>query len=200
MRAIRNPLERVRDIFKQCREYVSETSEKGPDFVAPVDEPAEEPVQDGFPEGNQDMHDDTEPKNIEEKEIAALVKKLHTNLGHPHTAAFLRLLRDAGAREDVLEAAKQFQCDICAQRGRPSPTRPVTLSHVTEKWHTISLDTFWYNSHVKVDAEGNSQQFVGISLFDEATDYHQASIVRQSLEHLLFCDMMLRVASFRKSS
>ena len=35
-------------------------------------------------------------------ELQREVKKLHVNLGHPSRSDFLKLLRIAGAREDVL--------------------------------------------------------------------------------------------------
>ena len=54
--------------------------------------------------------------------------------------------------------------------------RPSAVSKLTETWHTVSVDTFWWQSpfeNGKVIEHG-----IGVSFLDEATDYHVARFVR----------------------
>ncbi|CAE7633607.1 unnamed protein product [Symbiodinium necroappetens] len=56
--------------------------------------------------------------------------RVHRNLGHPDQPTFLRALRHAGAKPEVLEFAKRgFKCPICERRQRPSTQRPAHLQH-----------------------------------------------------------------------
>eukprot|EP00971_Amphidinium_carterae_P191978 3809156-Amphidinium_carterae.1 len=46
---------------------------------------------------------------------------LHNNMGHPTTATFCRLLRNAGCRRVVVQYVKtKFQCDVCAAHKQPA--------------------------------------------------------------------------------
>ena len=89
----------------------------------------------------------------------------------------LRTLRDAQATPEVLELAKKFECTYCKQRGRTMLRKPSTPTRITEKWHTVSVDTFWWQSPHKVNGQPK-EHGVGISFLDEATDFHVACFVR----------------------
>ena len=53
----------------------------------------------------------------------AEVLRCHTNLGHPNNREFIRVLKSAGTRHDILQyVAREFQCPGCVQEKRP-PTR-----------------------------------------------------------------------------
>ena len=47
------------------------------------------------------------------KEVRAELLKLHRQLNHPTAAALQRLLRRAGARLGVIEAASDLPCGAC---------------------------------------------------------------------------------------
>ena len=81
--------------------------------------------------------------------IQNMLKKCHRNLGHPGKEAFMKLLRDAGAKPEVIKEASRFSCTECLQRGRRLSTRPSTLPKVTEKWQCLSIDTFWWHTHLR---------------------------------------------------
>ena len=54
------------------------------------------------------------------------LRRLHVNLGHVSTVGLLRRLRRAGARPEVIAAAKDLPCDACGDAIRaqhPRPTR-----------------------------------------------------------------------------
>ena len=114
----------------------------------------------------------------ENQELLRKIRLLHTNLGHPSKTVLIRVLKEAGATANVLELASSFECSVCRQRGYKAPARPSAIPAVTEPWDTISVDTFWWSSP-NVDEKGKPKEhLVGLSLFDEATDFHVCSIVK----------------------
>ena len=117
---------------------------------------------------------------VQEARQSRILRKLrviHTNLGHPSNDIMLRMLRDAKAPQEIIEAARKFQCTFCRTRGRSIPRRPAAPPKVTEKWHTVSVDTFWWHSPHK-DKGQSREHAVGVSFLDEATDFHVAAILR----------------------
>ena len=142
--------------------------------LKPVDvPPSEDDIQDAS--GNSDQSD-VDP------EILRLVRTCHRNLGHPGQESFLRLLRDAGADQKIIDVAKTFTCRECLLRGRRSPTRPAVVPRHYEKWQCVSVDTFWWKTPKEVLKEGQQPEHIlGLSMMDEATDFHCAVIVKTSL-------------------
>ena len=130
--------------------------------------------QDG--EGD-DEHVAQAPKDARTREIYRKIRIIHANLGHPSQEVMMRTLRDAQAPADVLEVARKYECPHCRIRGRTLPKRPSAPVKVTEKWHTVSVDTFWWQSPHRVQGNPVSHG-VGISFLDEATDYHAAVFIR----------------------
>ena len=126
---------------------------------------------------NPEEVEETSPEEM--AEIKQKLKIIHRNLGHPNLEVMLRMLRDSGANEKVLDVAKDFSCEFCLQRGRRSPARPATTTKITEKWQCVSVDTFWWHTPKEVLAFGEKPTYVlGISMMDEATDYHTATLVK----------------------
>ena len=89
------------------------------------------------------------------------------------------MLKDAKASARTLQLAEQFECDVCLQHGRRAPARPSAVAPVTEPWDTISVDTFWWASPVKNSRNEPLEHCVGISFFDEATDFQVCTVVRR---------------------
>ena len=119
-----------------------------------------------------------EEKSQEDQEIIRKLRVIHANLGHPNKTTMGRLLKEAGVTQKVLQLADQMECTVCRQRGRRAPLRPAAVPAITEPWDTISVDTFWWSSPHK--KQGKPQRFcVGVSLFDEGSNYHVVGIVRQ---------------------
>ncbi len=120
--------------------------------------------------------DDQHEPNLE---IAAMIRKCHRNLGHPGQESFLRLLRDAGASQEVMAAAQSFQCPDCLRRGRKAPTRPSVIPKVYDKWQCVSIDTFWWKTPREALQDGEKPRyFMGLSMMDEATDFHTAVVIK----------------------
>ena len=102
----------------------------------------------------------------------------HANLGHPSNKVLVRTLKEAGATAEVLQKAAEFGCTHCDHRGHAQPRRTSQVPHATRKWDVVSVDTFWWHSPRK-DAKGDpSEHVVGVSLMDEANDFHMATVVR----------------------
>lgn len=93
----------------------------------------------------------------------------------------LKMLRDSGASNKVMDVAKRFSCEYCLQRGRRALARPATTTKVTEKWQCLSIDTFWWHTPKEVLDSGEKPTYVsGLSIVDEATDFHADIILKTS--------------------
>lgn len=68
--------------------------------------------------------------------------KLHNNLGHPSSKDLMRILRNAGATEQAIKLARDFekQCSICIQRQRPTPCLPASPSACLDFNHKVGFD------------------------------------------------------------
>ena len=72
--------------------------------------------------------------------------RLHRNLGHPDHQAFIRALKHAGAREEVISWAKtSFRCPLCEGQRKPSAPRPGHLARALEFNMVVGVDTFFLN-------------------------------------------------------
>ena len=148
-------------------------------------EVAEEPnVEAGPPMAPEDPEANP-PEVLSEDDQKKLrkIRLIHSNLGHPNQETFLRLLREAYTSERTLQLARQFECPICRQRGRKAPVRPSAVQRVTQLWDTVSVDTFWWNSPLKNERNEPVGHCVGISFFDEASDFQVCCIVRKGTSH-----------------
>lgn len=154
-----------------------------PSIAPPSQEPAEaEPQQDPPPAPNPPElgEDEVDESHLDGRDIDEKLRTIHRNLGHPCKETMLRMLRDAGVSELVLQRAQNFECAECLQRGRKHLTRPSIPGVVREKWHTISIDTFWWKYPRECLGDGEKNVYVvGLSMLDEATDYHCAILVKQ---------------------
>lgn len=150
--------------------------------LAPIPEEPEgqdEPASGGHDE-NADEH---EP--VVNPALKQMVRDAHRNLGHPGKDAFVKLLRNAGAKEEVIKIAMDYDCPQCLQRGRRSLVRQGIVPRVHEKWQCVSIDTFWWKTPKEALKAGEKPQYcIGLSMMDEATDYHCATIVKTSSEPL----------------
>ena len=70
--------------------------------------------------------------------------RLHRNLGHPARDSFLRALRHANAREDVITYVKKdFSRPICDRQQRPNVPRPGHLVRSLQFNETVRADTIF---------------------------------------------------------
>ena len=73
-----------------------------------------------------------------------LVHKVHVNLGHPSRSDFIRVMRMARARPEVLEyIRREYQCDLCQEHQKPSPARPAAIHHTYEPNKVVGVDVVY---------------------------------------------------------
>ena len=94
------------------------------------------------PNGSGDQEDDLEPPHEREHEegeaqevpeqqlplhsrfpLERLLHRAHVGLGHPTPDRFVRILRYAKAKPEVIEAAKHLRCSVCQRHSQVKPAR-----------------------------------------------------------------------------
>ena len=133
--------------------------------------------------GHELLEQETETEETESDLDHVRMRKLftiHKNLGHPSVETMCKLLRQAGVHKRYLVLAKKLECDVCKKQRQRKPKLPACPLVVTEKWHTISVDTFWWSNPAR-KSDDPQKYIVGISYFDEATDLHAAAVVREGV-------------------
>ena len=74
------------------------------------------------------------------------VYRLHRNLGHPDPAAFLRALRHAGAKPEIVQWVKHhFECPVCAAKRKPNLPRPGHLVRSLQFNDIVGIDTLFFD-------------------------------------------------------
>lgn len=74
------------------------------------------------------------------------VYRLHRNLGHPDPAAFIRALRHAGAKPEVIQWVKyHFECPVCASKRKPNLPRPGHLVRSLQFNDIVGIDTLFFD-------------------------------------------------------
>ena len=102
--------------------------------------------------------------------IAASLRRLHQNLGHPRKEDLIRHLRLAGCDEEVLKAVKLMACDVCQRTGGPKIQRPSTLPHMLDFGDTLGIDLFYAH-----DVDDVKHTFLSVA--DYGTTFHQVARV-----------------------
>ena len=123
------------------------------------------------------------------KIVASSLRRLHQNLGHPSTSDFVRHLRLAGAKREVLKAAKMLECQTCQRSQGPGTAKPAKVLSCLKFNEAIGADLFYCH-----DAEGKCHQF--LSLVDFSSGYHVVTpVARKDTTHLekAYCDSWLNV-------
>ncbi|CAL1160551.1 unnamed protein product, partial [Cladocopium goreaui] len=70
--------------------------------------------------------------------------KLHKNLGHPDPIRLAHHLKEAGAHEHVIEAAKEYICDACVETSKFRHQRPAKLHDPKEFNELLGIDGFFW--------------------------------------------------------
>ncbi|CAE7822217.1 GIP [Symbiodinium sp. CCMP2456] len=97
--------------------------------------------------------------------VAASLRRLHQNLGHPSVADFVRHLRLAGASREVLKAARNLECQVCQRTRRPAIAKPAKVASCFRFNEMIGTDLFYIH-----DSEGQRHQL--LSIVDFSSAYH----------------------------
>ena len=95
--------------------------------------------------------------------------QMHRNLGHPSNERFAKALQENGQRPEMVRAAQELKCSVCAAQSAPKHRRPAHLKPVLDFNYRIYLDGIkWTNK------DGESFQFYHI--VDAGTLFHVAFV------------------------
>ena len=103
-------------------------------------------------EEEEKSEDEDEEKGVLPRGVTAAdkrkIKKLHQNLGHPSQPDFIRALRMARARSEVIRYVKEeFRCDLCDAHQKPKAARPSTIPKHFEAGKVVGVDVVFMPSH-----------------------------------------------------
>lgn len=81
------------------------------------------------------------------RELQDEVLKVHINLGHPRREHFLRVLKVAKAKPEILRwVARHFECPTCSSSSRPGWRRRATLPRTYRFNKLVAIDLFYLNA------------------------------------------------------
>ena len=84
--------------------------------------------------------------NILHPEMRRELFKIHRNLGHPSLQVFVRALKHAGVKNEVLQWTKNhFKCPLCERKQQPSSHRPGKLQRAMNFNEVVGVDLIQIN-------------------------------------------------------
>ena len=84
------------------------------------------------------------PQKILSEKQRRLVRRVHVNTGHPNREQFLRMLKAAGPKEEVLKYVKnEFKCDHCNLQLGPAPRRRAQMPKTFAFNKIVALDVLY---------------------------------------------------------
>ena len=98
-------------------------------------------------------------------DVAATLRRLHQNLGHPAPQDLARHLRLAGASAEVVKAAKSLHCETCNGCRGPHSAKPASEPKLLEFGDVVGVDMLF-----AYDINGKKHKF--LSIIDHASSYH----------------------------
>ncbi|CAE7610734.1 RE2 [Symbiodinium sp. CCMP2592] len=98
------------------------------------------------------------------KDVAAALRRLHQNLGHPAREDLVRHLHLAGADKDVIKAAKSLSCSTCARAKGPKSARPAAEPKLLEFGDVVGVDMMY-------DYDIDGKKIKLFSIVDHASSY-----------------------------
>eukprot|EP00439_Symbiodinium_sp_Y106_P027348 s5817_g3.t1 len=144
---------------------------------------------------NIDTKTTIEGENHVSPEVRREVYRLHRNLGHPNMKTFLRALRNAGIKTEVLRwVQREFRCPLCEARRKPDSHRPAHLSRQLEFNQVVGIDLFFIRRrpYLNVLCWGTSLQWVEV-LPDKSTEVVTKAFLKSWCGHygvpaMVVCD------------
>ena len=107
-----------------------------------------------------------------------MIKKMHNNLGHPVSDKIGEHLKRLGFTERMVEGAKDYQCQSCAERVPPKLTTPGKLKEPRDFNERIAMDGFEWKGE-------KGHKFYVLHFFDEASHFHLGRRCLRTSESLI---------------
>ena len=118
-----------------------------------------------------DTEGDVPPDSSHTTKDQEVAFRLHVNYGHPSNDTLARALRLGGARQSIVEAAKQVKCGTCDRVKPPKAPPKVSTQRATSFNEAVGLDIFFIH-----DCSGKAHKV--LSMVDLATTYHVARLAQ----------------------
>ena len=124
-------------------------------------------------ETEEDLDDNMEaPTPLQQR----LILQVHTNLGHPETRDFLRVLKAGKVRQSVLQWVRtSFKCLACAQRQWPKARHPASATRCLRFNEVLGADIFEV-----AGIPGVSEKIMVLSMVDWGTGFQVAARLPRS--------------------
>lgn len=99
--------------------------------------------------------------------------KVHKAVGHPQRGEFVRFLRSARVRKELVRwAAKEFRCEICEAKAQPKAARPAAIPRSYQPNRVVGIDLFYITA-----PGGGNQDAPVLNTLDWGTHYQMAEIL-----------------------
>eukprot|EP00435_Cladocopium_sp_Y103_P004696 s6476_g1.t1 len=111
--------------------------------------------------------------------------KIHKNLGHPDPNVLASHLKQNGAADHIVEAAREYICDACVETTKFSHQRPAKLHDPKEFNEILGIDGFFWTGR-------KGFQVMIFHCIDESSLFHLGRrLENRHLEHVIpaFADM-----------
>ena len=117
-------------------------------------------------------------RNLDQQEKRQLVQ-LHKNLGHPDPLVFANHLKDQGALDHIVEAARDYVCDACVESTHTKHQRPSKLHEPKDFNDLVGIDGFYWTGRAGF-------QVLVFHCIDEASLFHLGKrIENRHLDHVI---------------
>ena len=156
--------------------YVAQGDKEQVEAYALEDEaPADEEVDEEMAPEGQGLEEavgeqsSSEAVSMQDK---ASVLKLHKGVGHPALPDFIRFMKAARIRGEVVRwASKHFRCESCDAKPRTKAVRPATIPKTYQPGKVLGVDLFY------VPGIGGKQLVPALSMLDWGSNYHMVELI-----------------------
>ena len=143
--------------------------EEGEDEEEDLEDALEKQMEEEMKKENRGEKEQRYQVTEEEK---SLVMKLHRGLGHPQKAEFVRFMRAARIRGEIIRwAYQEFTCPACQARSRPKAARPAAIPRTYQPGRVLGIDLIF------LPEVGGERLFPALSMVDWGSNYQMVERV-----------------------
>ena len=118
------------------------------------------------------MRGEEEPRYSVTEDEKKSVMKLHKGLGHPQRGEFVRFMRAARVKGEIIRwAYQEFQCPSCEAKPRPKANRPAAIPRTYQPCRVLGVDLIF------LPEVGDGRLFPALSMVDWGSNYQMVQRV-----------------------
>ena len=118
------------------------------------------------------MRGEEEPRYSVTEDEKKSVTKLHKGLGRPQRGEFVRFMRAARIKGEIIRwAYKEFQCPSCEAKPRPKANRPAAIPRTYQPCRALGVDLIF------LPEVGGGRLFPALSMVDWGSNYQMVQRV-----------------------